>query len=131
MARVNVTSSRKKKIRVTSKPSRAVDPAKVAKAFRAEKVGEDSQAGDFPWTLAHMAEELSQSLHSTGGRPALTGYHEKHKLPFKNEDWEFVRRISSNFPKVGDTQIAAVLFHLAVKKMTDEEANRELEKEIQ
>ena len=62
MSRVNVTSSQKRQIRVTSKPSRAVNPDKVAKAFRAEKVGEDSQAGDFPWTLAHMANELSQSL---------------------------------------------------------------------
>ena len=131
MARVNVTSLPKKRVKVTSKPSRKVAQEFVANAFNAKEIGRVSDPNDTHWVLSNLAKELNNQLRSTGGRPSLVGFSEKHKLPVKTDDWAMVEAISNKFPSVGVTQIAGLVFHLALRKVSKDEIERYVGDELE
>lgn len=120
------------RIKNTSKTAPRLDPKKVAEALGAEPsegVSLDGLGGG-PLSLYQVRQELFRRLHSTGGRPSLSGTTGRKKIPLNDEQWTELEEIASEVassefsPSAG--QIASVLLTLSLRSVRkDKDAGHE------
>lgn len=99
-----------------------VSPKRIAKALGAEDTGFDIDTRRGPVSLFFLRQFLVNRLHSTGGRPKLTGVRKKRsKMSFFSEDWKKLEKISRYYREEGinvtSSQIASALLHAEVLKI--------------
>jgi len=93
--KVYITGAKPKRIRVTDKPQRRIEPADVAAALGAEPCAERIEANLDPISLAELGTQLLRRLRSTGGRPALSDATEFCRVPLTAEDMKALEKISA------------------------------------
>ncbi|MDQ2733298.1 MAG: hypothetical protein M3Y56_16740 [Armatimonadota bacterium] len=98
-----------------------IEPGEVEVALGGEssiQLHEDTLA---PITLFAVREELMKRLHSSGGRPALTGTDRRAKIPLGDKEWltleELAAAISSPSFAPSAGQVASVLLSLCVQRV--------------
>ena len=83
-------------IRDTSKTLPRIEASKVQTALGAEPSGlAIGGIGVGPLSLFQVREELFQRLHSSGGRPSLTGTSRRMKIPLSDRQWEELEEIAT------------------------------------
>ena len=109
-------------IRDSSKTLPRIDASEVQAALGAE-------ASDFavrgvgvgPLSLFQVREEVFRRLHSTGGRPALTGTSRITKIPLSDRQREELESIATEIASPGFSpspgQIASVLISLSLRSL--------------
>jgi hypothetical protein len=105
-------------IRDTAIPLRRIDPAHVQQALGAEESPEGLVEALAPLTLFALREELVNRLHSSGGRPALTGTTRRAKIPLSDKEWEQLEELAATISSPGFApsagQVASVLLRLSL-----------------
>jgi len=111
------------RIKNTSKTVARLDAKKVAEALGAApevSVPFDGLGGG-PLSLYQVRQELFRRLHSTGGRPSLSGATARKKVPLNDQQWTELEQIASEVasaefsPSAG--QIASVLLTLSLRSV--------------
>lgn len=131
MRQVRFVSGAKKKGRIidTSAKEKKLDSAVVAKAFRAKPAG--SSFGLDLFAVRHAMEKM---LQSSGGRPSLEGVKSQAKIPKITEDWEklknLVRATSDLKHKPSAGQMAAMILHLGLLRISEEELKEAVRREF-
>lgn len=97
--KVNVIGTKPKRIRVTDKPQRRIDPDEMAAALSAQRCAERIGVNIDPISLAELGTELLRRLHSNGGRPALADATELCRVPLTTEDVQALKTISEEIKK--------------------------------
>ena len=131
MAQVRFVTGAKKSSRIidTSTKVKALDPAVVKKAFNAKPAG--SSAG---MDLFAIRSAMQTMLQSSGGRPALEGVGQRVKIPKIGSDWEKLEKLAraagdlKHKPSTG--QMAAVVLHLGLMRISEEELKEAARKEF-
>jgi hypothetical protein len=130
MASVKVVSSgRKRRIIDISQKAHHVDAAIVAKAFDAMPAGSSTGLDLFA-----LREAMRRMLKSTGGRPALEGSASQAKIPRIAEDWRKLEKLAAatgdleHKPSVG--QMAAMVLHLGLQRISEDEVRAAIRKEL-
>jgi len=119
----------RRKIVDTSAKARRLDTRIVEKAFSARAVG-SSKGLD----LFAVRASMERMLQSSGGRPSLEGAVSQAKIPRIAEDWEKLGKlvvVSSDLrhkPSLG--QMAAMVLHLALGRIPEEELEEAVRKEF-
>ena len=124
MTKFVVNSARKSKIKRPSEQPLSLSREQVASAFGATLIGETQDKDSAIWTLSYIGQQLAGRLRSTGGRPALEGAGPKRKIPVDDHDWQRIKEISSVYKKVAPSQIASILLHSALEKITEDELEK-------
>ncbi len=111
----------------TSARARMVDGEVMRGALKARRAGLSSGLD-----LFSVREAMSQLLSSSGGRPGIEGATAQAKIPRIEKDWvklEKLTRASANLPhRPSITQTAAMVLHVALSRLSDEEIEAELRK---
>lgn len=109
-------------IRDSSKTLPRIDASEVQAALGAE--ASDLAVRGFgvgPLSLFQVREEVFQRLHSTGGRPALTGTSHRTKIPLSDWQREELESIATEIASPGFSpspgQIASVLISLSLRSL--------------
>jgi hypothetical protein len=101
-----------------------VESGRVAAALGAEASVEKLEDVLAPITLFAVREELVRRLHSSGGRPALSGTTRRAKIPLSDEEWleleEMAAAISSPGFAPSAGQVASVLLTLSVHSVASQ-----------
>src|SRR5258708_1002730 len=81
------------KIRDISKKPEKISRETFASALGAEKVGTiDNKTS--PISLMALRQELSEKLHSSGGRPSLKDSTKRQKIPMSETDWKELEKVA-------------------------------------
>jgi len=101
---------------------KANDRERIAKALGASRVVEvQTTSHQGPLGLLSLREEIVRRLQSTGGRPTDPDWTERRCVPFKQEIWEGLFRLSKEMStdgrKVTPAQVAAMLVELELAKV--------------
>ncbi|MFH1665804.1 MAG: hypothetical protein ABIA77_06645 [Candidatus Omnitrophota bacterium] len=124
----------RKKIKDTGKTQRVISSSRVSAALRAEDTGARIETNRGPISLFSLRQVLVDQLRSTGGRPSLesTG-GTRNKIPTVDGDWEKLKEIARYYRKnekkaISPGQIAAVVLHLGIQKITPLSVQTKLKK---
>jgi hypothetical protein len=93
-----------RRIEVTGKAKRRIEPEEFAAALGAESVGEVHISGLDPVSLAALGNELIKRLRSTGGRPALSDATEVCRVPLSADDLKALERITEQIAQTSGTK---------------------------
>ena len=98
----------------------------IAKAFNARAVA-STKGLDF----LQIRDLMTQRLQSSGGRPSLVNASERVKVPKLAADWRAIDDIAARLQtemtfKPSSAQVAAVMLHWAVSRMSAEDVKLEL-----
>jgi len=109
-------------IRDSSKTLPRIDASAVQAALGAESSDLAVRGiGVGPLSLSQVREEVFQRLHSTGGRPALTGTSRRTKVPLSDRQREELESIATEIASPGFSpspgQIASVLISLSLRSL--------------
>jgi hypothetical protein len=109
-------------IRDSSKTLPRIDASEVQAALGAEASDLAVRGiGVGPLSLFQVREEVFQRLHSTGGRPALTGTSHRTKIPLSDWQREELESIATEIASPGFSpspgQIASVLISLSLRSL--------------
>lgn len=81
-----------------------------------------------PVTLLAVRDALSDRLRSTGGRPALSGDGLRQRVQVSTHDWKRIASIADHIEvgrhKPSPAQVASVLIHLALERISPGEIDR-------
>lgn len=120
------SSSRQPRIRNSGPKQPRIDPATLAKALGAERVGRAPSGSRSPPARFALRMEVARRLSSTGGRPGLVGTTRRQKIPLSDEDWKRLEEIANSVGTEGyrpsPAQIASILLHRALDTL-DEDAS--------
>jgi hypothetical protein len=116
------------RLKNVSRKPRAIATQDVVAAFGgrslAMKVG-DTRA---PAMLLAVRDALMDRLRSTGGRPALSGDGLRQRVHVSAQDWQRIADIADHVEvgrhKPSPAQVASVLIHLALKRISSKEIDR-------
>ena len=112
-----------------SAKAKKLDPKIVERAFGARPVG-SSKGLD----LFALREVMGRMLQSAGGRPSLEGTVAQTKIPKIAADWEKLEKLAlassdlKHKPSTG--QMAAIVLHLALDRISEEEIAKAARKEF-
>jgi hypothetical protein len=113
------TGKTARRIEVTDRPARRIEPEAFAEAIGAKACGEPHSKNLDPIGLAALGQELLKRLRSSGGRPALAEATEICRVPLSAEDIKTLEvmvaqlEISSGAkPSVGQLVSVIVQAHL-------------------
>jgi hypothetical protein len=128
--KIKFVSGKSKPILRDSSKNKAprIDQSVIAKAF-------DSQAmSSFEgFDLFAVRESMTQLLRSSGGRPSLEGAESQVKIPRIETDWTVIDALAhatADMPhKASPTQVAAILLHLAISRISKRDIEEALRKE--
>jgi hypothetical protein len=88
-----------------------------------------------PVTLLTIRDALMDRLRSTGGRPALSGEGSRQRVQVSPDDWERImdiaRHVEVGRHKPSPAQVASVLIHLALERVTLGEIGRLVDMDIE
>ena len=84
--KIEIVGAKPKKIEITDKTKRRIEPAEVAAALGANLAGEQSAANLDMIGLAELGTQLLSRLRSSGGRPALADATEMCRVPLSAAD---------------------------------------------
>ena len=129
------TTKRAKRIVNTSPPARSLEADIVASALDGQPTGFKLENDTNPISLFQVRMELSRMLTSTGGRPSLAGMQDKVKIPRFAEDWVKIEALAAaaaeGMPfRPTAAQVATVLLHEALERLSNEEARSAVRKQI-
>ena len=128
----------------SKRPRKIVDSSARPASVSAQQVVQAMGARPKPITMgedtSHLAlyqvrHVLQSMLASTGGRPALTGAHERIKIPRIEADWQQIERITASVAdgislRPSSGQMAAVLLHMAVQQFSAQQVRAAYQAEI-
>jgi hypothetical protein len=113
------TGKTARRIEVTDRPARRIEPEAFAAALGAEPVGEGHSPNLDPLSLAALGNDLIKRLRSSGGRPALADATEICRVPLSAEDVKALEGIVAHLeassgakPSVGQVVSVIVRRHL-------------------
>ena len=103
-----------KKIEITDKAKRRIEPAELAAALGANATGEQSAGNLDLIGLAELGTQLLSRLRFSGGRPALADATEICRVPMSRDDLEALEKITDQIAiatgtKPSPGQVASVL----------------------
>lgn len=109
-------------IRDSSKTLPRIDASEVQAALGAEASNLAVRGiGVGPLSLFQVREEVFRRLHSTGGRPALTGTSHRTKIPLSDWQRKEIESIATEIASPGFSpspgQIASVLISLSLRSL--------------
>jgi len=114
-----------RKIGNRSKQAPKVDPEIIARAFDATAV-----AATHGLDLLSLRDAIASMITSHGGRPSIDAAGAQVKIPRIDEDWrklERITRATDTLPhRPSITQAAALVLHVALARMSEEELEKEL-----
>lgn len=117
-----------RRIRDTSTPLPRIDAAQVQEALGADSSAEGLAEALAPVTLFALREELVKRLHSSGGRPALTGTTRRAKVPLSEEEWLQLEELAAAIAAPGFApsagQVASVLLTLSLHSVAAQLASK-------
>jgi hypothetical protein len=106
------------RLKNVSRKPRAIATQDVVAAF-------DTRA---PAMLLAVRDALMDRLRSTGGRPALSGDGLRQRVHVSAQDWQRIADIADHVEvgrhKPSPAQVASVLIHLALKRISSKEIDR-------
>jgi hypothetical protein len=118
---IRSSSQRVQRILATGKRVARVEPSAVATALGGEPSGESVADQASPITLYAIRAELLKRLHSSGGRPGLTGVTSRVKIPLSTDDWERLEEVAATVSTDGFSpsagQVASVLIAAALRSI--------------
>ena len=113
------TGKSARRIEVSGKPQRRIEPEEFAAALGAEPIGPAHAPNLDPVSLASLGCELIKRLRSSGGRPALADATEFCRVPLSSEDVKalegMIARLETSSgakPSVGQLVSVIVCAHL-------------------
>jgi hypothetical protein len=122
--RIHVTPSTQQPLRVKASSLPRIEASQVAAALGAEPVAERLEEALAPITLFAVREELRKRLHSSGGRPALSGVTRRAKIPLSDQEWlqleELAAAVSSADFAPSAGQVASVLLTLSMRSVASQ-----------
>jgi hypothetical protein len=117
------TGKTARRIEVTDRPARRIEPEAFAAALGAEPVGEAHAQNLDPLSLAALGSDLIKRLRSSGGRPALADATEICRVPLSAEDVKTLEGMVAQLegssgakPSVGQLVSLIVRAHLRALK---------------
>jgi len=116
-----VNTAKKSRIKSPPRQQPALSHEQVASAFGATLVGKTQDKGNAIWMLSYIGQQLADRLRSTGGRPSLADAGPKRKIPVDDDDWRRIEEISRVYKKVAPSNVASILLHSALEKISDDE----------
>ncbi|MCX7170977.1 MAG: hypothetical protein NTY41_12015 [Proteobacteria bacterium] len=134
VATIKNTSRPAARIKATpAQATRRIDARNVAQAFGARPTGVGTGRDTNPFSLWQLRDELERLLQSTGGRPALPTEGERVKIPKIPSDWTFIETVAANATELplrpSPAQVAAVMLHMAVSRLSTDEITSALQRE--
>jgi hypothetical protein len=114
------------KINNQSRLAPKISPDAVARAFGARAVA--NTAG---LDVVALRDAIADKLLSHGGRPGIEGATSQIKIPRIDDDWRKLERIARTAAatlrhKPSVTQTAALVLHVALSKMSEDELETEV-----
>ena len=108
------TAKTARRIEVTDRPARRIEPEAFAAALGAEPVGQAHAANLDPLSLAALGSELVKRLRSSGGRPALTDATEVCRVPLSAEDLKSLEALTEQIAEASGAkpspgQVASII----------------------
>lgn len=128
---IKLTGKTLKRVRDTSTQPKQIDSERVARALGAEPMAQSLPHPASAPMLFAIRQELARRLLSTGGRPRLKDTTRRQKIPMQQEDWNRLEQLSSQLSdhnlKASPGQVASVIIHQALKKVTASQIGGALE----
>ena len=93
-----------RRIEITGKPQRRIEPEEFAAALGAEPFGEVHPSNLDPASVAALGSELIKRLRSSGGRPALADATEICRVPLSAEDLRVLETMTNQIAQATGTK---------------------------
>jgi hypothetical protein len=102
--RIEIVGAKPKKIEITDKPKRRIEPAELGKALGANLAGKQSSANADLIGLAELGTQLLSRLRSSGGRPARADATEICRVPLSAADIKTLEGMVAEIEKSSGTK---------------------------
>jgi hypothetical protein len=118
--RIEVVGAKPKKIEISDKAKRRIEPTELATALGANSVGEELAGNLDLIGLAEVGTQLLSRLRSSGGRPALSDATETCRVPLSVHDLKALENLSDQIAQATGTkpspgQLASVLLRQCLR----------------
>jgi hypothetical protein len=134
--KIKIIGARPRKIKVTDRPKRRIEPVELATALGASPTGQQVEGDLDPIALADLGTQLLHRLHSSGGRPALADATINCRVPLSAEDVKTLESMLAHIgastgakPSIGQLASVIVRLHLNAIKNPDL-ARQDVEREV-
>ena len=96
-----------------------IDPATLARELGATAVTTLPAQPQSPISLMALRQEMFARLHSSGGRPGLSGATRRQKIPLPDADWHQLEQLSGALRETdllaSPGQVASALLHTSLR----------------
>lgn len=108
-----------KVVNISKKPEK-ISMEAFASALGAERV-ESINNKTSPISLMALRQELSEKLHSSGGRPSLEDSTKRQKIPMSDADWKELEIVAKELKKSGVNasagQVASMIISQSLRSL--------------